>query len=120
MASIDPLFDRRFNRNNYQCAHFTTEACEYLLGWDLTPAFGGLLRPVKDKYVDLKAMRGFFKSIPNPAHPCVVLMLREGISPHLGLYWKGRILHLTENGVRYEPVEVATMFFTKVRYYVCR
>jgi hypothetical protein len=120
MVSIDPLLDRLFDRDNYQCAHFTNEAWSHLVGHDLSHALDGLLLPVKDKVVDPTKIRSFLKTISKPISPCIVFMFRRGITPHLGVFWKGRILHLTEDGVRYETSDIATMFFTKVRYYVCR
>lgn len=120
MPSIDPLLDRRFDRNYYQCAHFTDEAWGHLTEGDLKPAIKGLLLPVDEKYVDVAAMYRFFKNIAKPITPSVVFMFRDGISPHLGVFWKRRILHLTESGVRYETPDIASLGFTKVRYYVCR
>lgn len=120
MTSIDCLFGRDFDRNKYQCAHFTKDAWEHLTGFDLTPALRGLLKPVKEKFVDIKQMRKYLKNVKKPVSPSVIFMFRRGISPHLGVYYNGRILHLTEVGVRYEQVSVATFGFKKVRYYVCQ
>ncbi len=120
MTSIDPLLDRKFDRNHYQCAHFVTEAWKYLVGGDLQPALCGLLRPVKDKVVDPTQIRNHMERLRKPVSPCVVFFFKHGISPHVGLYWKKRVLHLTEAGVRYHDIDIAGIGFTGKMFYKCK
>jgi hypothetical protein len=52
-----------------------------------------------------------------PVSPCLVLMQRQRINPHVGVYYKGKILHLGPRGASYEALHTATACFPSVRYY---
>jgi hypothetical protein len=50
-----------------------------------------------------------------------VLMQRPRHIPHVGVYTKGSVFHIRRAGAQYVPIEVASLGFTTVRYYVpCR
>ena len=59
------------------------------------------------------------KKVETIVDPCLVLMQRERINPHVGVFYRGRILHLDyRQGAAYEALDHVTARFTKVSYYV--
>ncbi len=117
--SIDCFLDRKFNKDTYQCAHFAADVFEHLTGRDVRGLFHGLFEPMETKKIPFD---GFFKKLrrlDNPISPCIVLMMQKGVEPHIGIFYKNRILHLRESGAHNDPVNIATMGFNNVRYYKC-
>lgn len=103
--NIDHLFFRTYDRERYNCAHFVNEAWRYLFGLEINiPQFGD---------IDLKNR---FKRIQKPVSPCIVIFAAKSYS-HVGLFYKGKVLHIRERGVRYEPLDTAKLAFRTVRFY---
>lgn len=115
--SIDRYFNRRYNAANYNCAHFVCEVWKGLTGVDIAHKFAGLMMPV----ADTRTLRnGFsFERLAGPENPCIVLMQRPRYPSHVGIFIRGRIFHLKESGVEFQPIEIASIGFTKMRYYKC-
>lgn len=61
-------------------------------------------------------MRGI-KRLKSPVSPCFVLMQRSQTIPHIGVYWKGRVLHLNDKGAQYQPLNIARGYFPLIRFY---
>lgn len=116
MTCLDAFLSRRYNKETYNCAHFVRDVWQELTGMDLGAEFEGFLRPPKDRYTD-PAIRRAFKRLNKPSSPCVVLMQRRGCVPHVGVFVRGKIIHLHEQGVEFLPVEVATRGFKKLGFY---
>jgi hypothetical protein len=116
--SIDPLLIRT-PRDGYNCLDFVIEAWNHLTG---DPGVAERLNALsegihtEDGRVILSAVRGFGK-LPQPASPCFVVMQRTKTQPHIGIFYKGRILHMIENGVEYQPLPVVRRYFTKIGFY---
>lgn len=118
VAGLDDFFYRRYNRQNYNCAHFVCEVWKHLTGQNIETELEGFLRPPKDRRAD-PALRRKFKKLAAPVSPCLVLMQRHKSVPHAGVYIRGRIIHIHELGVECLPVDVATRGFNKLGYYTC-
>lgn len=114
--SLDSFFDRRYNRDTYNCAHFAVDVWEALTGQSIARELTGFLRPVKDRRAD-PGLRRTFKKLSAPESPCLVLMQRNRSTPHVGVYVRGNVIHLHENGVECLPPEVATRGFARIGYY---
>lgn len=56
--------------------------------------------------------------LPKPVSPCVVLMQRAKAAPHVGIYLENKVLHILEASVQYQPLDVATLGFNKIRFFV--
>ena len=88
-------------------------------GWDLA-------NDAPDVYVFFPAAAGYarfradFLRLDAPSPPCVVLMTRPRFQPHVGLFWADKVLHITEQGVAFQPLDVVSVGFTKIRFYQCR
>lgn len=114
--SIDGFFHKRYNRQSYNCAHFVCEVWKHVTGAAIDHTFEGFLHPPSARRVD-PALRRAFVRLSQPMSPCIVLMQRAKSPPHAGVYLKGRVLHIHENGVEYQPVDVASRGFDRVRFY---
>jgi hypothetical protein len=112
ITSIDKFFFREYSKD-YTCVHFADEVWRELTGEHLT---GKLMSAILEgKTVSSKDHT--FREIPEPCDPCLVLMRRPRCPTHIGVFYKGRVLHLHDKGVEFQPVKVAARYFTEVRYY---
>ena len=116
--SIDKFLDRQYNANTYNCAHFVCEVWEHLTGKSIEDFMCGFLLPVKDRFAK-PSIRKHFKKLKEPAEMCIVLMRRPKTTPHVGLYYKNKVLQIEKGGVTLMPLYVATMGFNKVSFYQC-
>lgn len=114
--SIDPFFSRVYNADTYNCAHFASELWQALTGEDIAWKLGGLLSPFDQRTVRPRMFRDFTR-LAQPESPCLVIMVRPRTPSHVGVYYEGRVAHITGIGVHYQPVDVASMCFQVVRYY---
>ena len=78
----------------------------------------GFLLPVKDRYA-LTSIRKHFKKLDAPIHLSIVLMRRPKGAPHVGIYYKNKVLQIAEEGVTLTPLDVASIGFNKVSFYEC-
>lgn len=118
MPSVDPLLSKT-RTPGYDCLDFAIEAWEHLVGDTGVMARLHALSDgihAEDGRVSLSAVRGFEK-LESPSSPCFVVMQRTRTQPHIGIYHNGRVLHLKENGVEYQPIAVARRYFTKIGFY---
>ena len=116
--NLDQFYNRTYNRQTYNCAHFVAEVWLYLTGSDISIILRGFLLPPKDRYVRAN-LRRQFKRLTKPVSPCIVLMQRPKTVPHVGLFYKGRVFQLHERGVEFQPLDVASRGFKKVGFYQC-
>lgn len=89
-----------------------------LTGVDLsheTPVADVPLRELCDKVTLVSAL---LQNVLNLQDPCLVLMERERTTPHIGVYYHGRILHLNRQGCSYQAPDHVTACFPHVSYYV--
>jgi hypothetical protein len=116
--SSDPLLGR-MPRPGYNCLDFAMEAWAHLYGnCDVVSRLNALSEGVHsdDGRVILSAVRGFRK-LSQPTSPCFVVMQRSRMQPHIGIFYSGRVLHMKENGVEFEPLPVAKRYFTRIGFY---
>jgi len=118
MNTLDSLMGKVYDKNKYNCAHFTIDVWKVITGEDITEAFKGLLEPLKYNKATMSLREGF-KRLKEPVNPCIVLMNRKGSTPHVGVWYNGKVLHLTESGAIYAPLDVAMLGFKQRRFYKC-
>jgi hypothetical protein len=114
--SIDAFFHKKYERNSYNCAHFVCEVWQSLTGESITQKLAGLLEAPKDRRASFD-LRRQFKRLERPESPCLALMQRRGSAPHVGLFLRGRVLHIHETGVEFQPIDVASRGFEKIGFY---
>lgn len=116
--SVDQFFNRSYNRQSYNCAHFVVEVIKALQGVDITETMQGFLMPPRDRTVRAKLRRSFVK-LEKPENYCIVLMQRARTTPHVGVFIDGKVLQIHEKGVEYFDIDLASRGFTRVRLYKC-
>lgn len=114
--SVDQFLNKRYDPMNYNCAHLVCDAWEAETGEPIREALQGFLQPPGARRVDW-SQRSHFERLDAPRSPCLVLMDRPKTTPHVGIYLRGRVLHITEAGVQFMPVPIATYGYRLVRYY---
>lgn len=115
---LDDLLLKRFNLRTYNCWDLTREVWLRLTGQDLgSPSLASYtadeMGEVVDAWQDTK-----YQELPAPRDPCIVLMQRSRHIPHVGVYYHGRVIHIRRAGAQFTPLEVASLGFSSVRYYV--
>lgn len=115
---IDKFYNRKYDEVNYNCAHLVCEAWEAETGVDIAHNLRGFLLPPSERRVVLSDLRPL-TALEVPTSPCIVLMQQRRHAPHVGLFLRGKVLHIKESGVEFQPLEVATLGFKRVRFYTC-
>lgn len=115
--SVDRYFARRYDARTYNCLHFACDVWRDETGEDLSGRLAGLLGEPEERRVRREHLRAF-ERLAEPRSPCLVLMHSPREAPHVGVFLRGKVLHLSaERGVEFAPVEVATRGFRTVRYF---
>lgn len=87
-----------------------------MTGQDITAKLTGLVGAFANRKATVSGVKGF-KRLLEPQSPCFIVMQRFRFVPHLGIFLDGRILHLTNRGVQFQPLIVARAYYTNIRYY---
>jgi hypothetical protein len=118
--SVDKYFDKEFNGTNakrYDCLNFARDVWLDIKGIDLAIKLQGAFGPPSGRTPRRQFFREFQK-ISKPQDPCLVLFERPRAAPHIGVFIRGRVLHLKETGVQFQPLDVISFQFKTVRFYV--
>lgn len=113
---VDPYLQKTLNTRTYNCWNFVQEVWRDLTGVDLgnqTPSDHSIESYKKTAV----AFSATLEKISEVQDPCIVLMLRDRVQPHIGVYYNGRLLHLNARGAEYRPVDQVTASYTSVQYY---
>lgn len=104
--NIDNLLDRTWSKN-YTCNEFACEAWQQIAGEDL-----------KKRVQEFFDGQGGFEQLSEPISPCIVYFKVNDHTPtHVGVFFDNRILHLTDRGVQFMPLEIVSFGFKEVRFY---
>ena len=106
MGSIDKFLGREKNEK-YNCADFAAELWEYLTG---KPA-AYLVRGWSIE------SRSRLQRIEKAVSPCIIIMYHKRVTPHVGIFVRGRVVHLVHS-VEVATIDVATRGFRNHRFYV--
>lgn len=116
MKSVDSMLDRKYDARNYNCAHFVAEAWEHITGNAMSDRLRGFLAPMAGRSAPLN-LRREFKPLAKPESPCLVWLTGRNCPPHVGMYIRGKVLHIRKSGVIFEPLHLAVLGFRRVRFY---
>lgn len=115
--NVDSYLARRFDLATQNCWHLARDAWLELTGVDLgdrTPETISAATLMQRFDSDVPV----FEKLAKPVDPCLVLMRRPGLVPHVGVFYRGRILQMTrKRGACFEPLHHATAGFTDVGFY---
>lgn len=103
----------------YNCAHFVCDAWQQETGQDLSWALACFLAPPGTRTAGAGLVRTM-RLLPAPQAPCVVLWRRRGSAPHVGLYSRRTVLHLTGSGPIRQELAVASIGYHQTRFYAPR
>lgn len=99
----------RYDAINYNCLHFVIDIFKFYTNIDLTSKL------ILNNKFNPSHLKNFIK-LTSPAPYCIVLF-RNRNEAHVGLYVDDKVIHLSENGVVYQPLTIAKLGFTKIEYY---
>lgn len=118
--SVDRYFGRRYSPGLYNCFHFSVDVWKDLTGEDLRVRLDGLLSgSVAGRSITRQTVQAFRFLDPEPPFNCLVLMQRARSAPHIGVWIRGRVLHIQNKaGVHHMPLEIASLGFRKVRFFL--
>lgn len=103
---INALFDREYTEE-YTCNEFACEAWQVITGQDLTQRLNDHLNGI-----------GEFEEIKQPVSPCIAFFsVNDSLPTHVGIFYNGKILHLSPRGVQYIPREFVMIGFKYARFY---
>lgn len=117
MKSIDALLDRRYNPKSYHCVHFLIEAAQYLFEKDYSESFLGLTGDLSQSIQTSRDTTIKNKRLERPIDGCIVLMTNLLNSSHVGLFYCGRVLHLSESGVYFQELRSLERNYSRFRFY---
>ena len=117
MKSVDALLDRQYDPKKYHCVHFLIEAARYLFEKDYSESFLGLTGDLKQSIQTSRDTTIKNKRIERPKDGCIVLMTNLLNSSHVGLFYCGRVLHLSEIGVHFQELRSLERNYSRFRFY---
>jgi hypothetical protein len=117
MKSVDALLDRQYDPKKYHCVHFLIEAAQYLFDKDYSASFIGLTGDLKQSIQTSRDTTIKNKKIERPIEGCIILMTNLLNSSHVGLFYCGRVLHLSEIGVHFQELRSLERNYSRFRFY---
>lgn len=117
MKSIDPLLTRHYDPESYHCVHFLIEAGQYLFDQDYSDSFIGLTSSLHESLKVSRHTVMRHRQIDHPVDGTIVLMTNVKQSSHVGLFYCGRVLHLSEIGVHFQELRSLERNYSRFRFY---
>jgi hypothetical protein len=116
LIAVDTFLDR-VPRADYKCFDFVREVWRESFGVDLGDQLKGLSAALDDRRIKASEVKGFTK-LENPVDPCFVIFQRHRTTPHIGIWHKGRVLHLQGGAsAQFSRLKDIARRYTKVSYY---
>lgn len=103
--NLDQFLDRTWTKS-YTCNDFACEVWKHITGEDMAQRLQSFLNGA-----------GSFSPIDVPKSPCIVFFNRKNADSHVGVFFDGKLLHLTPKGVHYVYLEIAQNGFQQTRFY---
>lgn len=117
MIDLSAFYTRVYDIDHYNCSHFLNEIWKAVDGIDRTEILCGTMRPIdQNKGFFVKDLR-IFKRIKKPESPCMVLLHSKHQSPHVGLFYCNRVIHLSVKGVQCVTLRQFCSGFDRVSFY---
>lgn len=113
---INKYLLKTYDRVNYNCWSFAQEVWAELTGVDL----GNQTPEVRTPQAYTEKAERFSASLQRlaaPVSPCLVLFQRANAEPHVGVFYKGNVLHLREQGAQYRPLSQVASTYPQISFY---
>lgn len=117
MKSVDHLLSKDYDPSAYHCVHFVVEAARVLLERDYSESFIGLTGHVMSAHGHSHSMTIKNRRLHVPTEGCIVLMRSLCGRAHVGLFYGGKVLHLTERGAFYQDLRALNRHYFEFKYY---
>lgn len=111
MESIDCYFGIEYDLKKYNCLHFAAKVYSDLTNIEVSE---NVFNFFYGKFPLTEARK--FKRLPAPESPCLVVF-RVKNQIHIGVFIRGKVLHLCDDGVQYLPLETIAISFRETRFY---
>lgn len=116
MINVDRFLDR-VPGPQYKCFDFAREVWRESFGIDVGDQLTSLAQAVDHRKISHTEVRGFTK-LNGPSDPCFVVFQRPRTEPHIGIWTKGRVLHLQGGAsAQYSRLKDLLCRFTKVSFW---
>lgn len=116
---IDKYYGRKYDSQTYNCGHFVRDVWQDLTGRDISGPLTGFLAGPGERRAILTDLRAF-ERLATPQSPSIVLFQGFRVAPHVGVYLRGKVLHISkEYGVRFDRIEFAGAGAKKTSFYTC-
>ena len=99
----------RYDKNRYCCEHFLIDCYKEFKGVDLSDKL------LSSGFFNAQKLRNF-RQVDKPKQLTIVLF-RDANKAHVGLWYDNKVLHLSEQGVLLQPLDVAKIGFKRVNFY---
>ena len=99
----------KYDKQRYCCEHFLIDIYRELTGIELTNKL------LTSGFFNAQKLRNF-RQVETPRQLTIVLF-RDVNKAHVGLWYDNKVLHLSEQGVLLQPLDVAKMGFKRVNFY---
>lgn len=116
IASVDRFLGRRYGAG-YDCLDFACEVWLAHCGQNLRPLLKDALGA--NRRLTVGVLRPFAQ-LEVPCDPCLVLLRQERLVPHVGVYLRSRVLHLTAVRVEFQPLDIVMRGFKSCHFYLPR
>ena len=95
--------------DDYHCEHFAVDALRFLTGKDISQYMytGSAAIPMNVRQ---------FKKVTSPSQFSLVL-LRDNHKAHIGIWYNNAVLHLSNDGVVHQTLNIALRGFKRVSFY---
>lgn len=116
LPSVDTFLDRQYHRKTYNCWHLTDDVWFAATGQRLSDRIPKSLSDSSDPAGVTRAIYRSFEVLPKPISPCLAVMQSVGAVVHIGVYIRGRVLHITELGVEHARLQALRPRFRQIRF----
>jgi len=115
---IDKYLAWEFNANSQNCWTLARAFWKELTGVDIAHETRIASVPLSELDAEVRMVSQLLENVDELQDPCLVLMQRDRLTPHVGVYYRGRVLHLNRQGCAYQALDHVTACFPHVSYYV--
>lgn len=118
MIHVDSFLNRVPNRH-YKCFDFAREVWATSFGIDPGKQLDELQAMLADGKLTASRMHAIVK-LAKPIDPCFVVFQRKRTTPHIGILYHGRLLHLAATGAEYTRIHFIAARYARMSYYLCQ
>ena len=115
-ARVDDFLTRR-RGPDYNCLDLTCEVWRSETGEDISEILGSDLTQIGRHLGVRNSGARRFRKIASPISPCLVVMHGQRGAFHIGVFLRGRVLHLRSDTPEWMEVEVASRGHKRTAFY---